>query len=190
MGNYDVRNVGYKFFEDFIGFFNGVYEFRDGVVIWVDLIILDLSDGRIGGYKFCWFKERFEEYFDRRFKIVVVYYYFVLFFDIGRERNVLFNVGDVLDFFLRYGVILYICGYKYVLNVYCVEDFIIDNVGCILCKKIRKGDVNSYNIIEFYDDGRVRVIIRCVMGDEIIKEYKFVKFKIFVFLGRRFFRIV
>ena len=51
-GNHDVRNVGYTLFERFIGPLNGVFEFDDGVVIWVDSTIPDLSDGRVGGHKF------------------------------------------------------------------------------------------------------------------------------------------
>lgn len=189
-GNHDVRNVGYKLFEDFIGPLNGVYEFRDGVVIWVDSTIPDLSDGRIGGHKFRWLKERLEEYSDRKFKIVAAHHHLVPLPDTGRERNILFNAGDVLDLLLRHGVTLYTCGHKHVPNVYRVEDLVIDNAGCTSCKKTRKGDVNGYNIIELYDDGRVRVTIRRVTGDETTKEHKPVKPKIFVPSGRRLFRIV
>ncbi len=190
-GNHDVRNVGYKLFEDFIGPLNGVYEFRNGVVIWVDSTIPDLSDGRIGGHKFRWLKERLEEYSDRKFKIVAAHHHLVPLPDTGgRERNVLFNAGDVLDLLLRHGVTLYTCGHKHVPNVYRVEDLVIDNAGCTSCRKTRKGDVNSYNIIELYDDGRVRVTIRRVTGDEAAKEHKPVKPKIFVPSGRRLFRIV
>ncbi len=115
-GNHDVRNVGYALFEEFIGPpLNGVFEFDDGVVIWVDSTIPDLSDGRVGSQKFKWLRERLKEYSDRRFKIVAAHHHLVpLPPDTGRERNVLFNAGDVLDLLLRYDVNLYTCGHKHV----------------------------------------------------------------------------
>ncbi len=188
-GNHDVRNVGYKLFEDFIGPLNGVCEFKDGVLIWVDSTIPDLSDGRIGGYKFRWLKDRLEEYSDRRFKIVAAHHHLVPLPDTGRERNVLFNAGDVLDLLLRHDVTLYTCGHKHVPNVYRVEDLVIDNAGCTSCKKTRRGDVNSYNIIELHDDGTVEVTIRRVTGDEKKKEHRPIRPKLFVPHGKRVLRI-
>ena len=189
-GNHDVRNVGYELFEEFIGPRNGVFEFKDGVVIWVDSTIPDLSDGRIGGRKFRWLKERLEEYSDRKFKIVAAHHHLVPLPNTGRERNVLFNAGDVLDLLLRHDVTLYTCGHKHVPNVYRVEDLVVDNAGCTSCRKTRRGDVNSYNIITLHDDGRIEVKIRRVTGDEMRKEHRPVKPKIFVPSGERLLRIV
>ncbi|NJE42052.1 metallophosphoesterase [Thermococcus sp. GR6] len=189
-GNHDVRNVGYELFEKFIGPLNGVFEFRDGVIVWVDSTIPDLSDGRIGGYKFKWLKKRLEEYSDRKFKIVVSHHHIVPLPDTGRERNVLFNAGDVLDLLLRHGVNLYTCGHKHVPNVYRVEDMVVANAGCTSCRKTRKGDVNSYNIITLHDDERIEVTIRRVTGEELKKEYPPVRPKIFVPRGKRLLRIV
>ncbi len=189
-GNHDVRNVGYELFEEFIGPRNGVFEFRNGVLIWVDSTIPDLSDGRIGGRKFRWLKERLEEYSDRRFKIVAAHHHLVPLPNTGRERNVLFNAGDVLDLLIRHDVTLYTCGHKHVPNVYRVEDLVVDNAGCTSCRKTRRGDVNSYNIITLHDDGRIEVRIRRVTGDEVGKEHKLVKPKIFVPSGERLLRIV
>ncbi|WP_297417689.1 metallophosphoesterase [Thermococcus sp.] len=189
-GNHDVRNVGYELFEELIGPRNGVFEFKDGVVIWVDSTIPDLSDGRIGGRKFRWLKERLEEHSDRRFKIVAAHHHLVPLPNTGRERNVLFNAGDVLDLLIRHDVALYTCGHKHVPNVYRVEDLIVDNAGCTSCRKTRRGDVNSYNIITLHDDGRIGVKIRRVTGDEARKEHRPIRPKIFVPSGRRLLRIV
>ncbi len=189
-GNHDVRNVGYELFEEFIGPRNGVFEFKDGVVIWVDSTIPDLSDGRIGGRKFRWLKERLEEYSDRKFKIVAAHHHLVPLPNTGRERNVLFNAGDVLDLLIRHDVTLYTCGHKHVPNVYRVEDLVVDNAGCASCRKTRRGDVNSYNIITLHDDGRIEVRIRRVTGDEVRKEHRPIKPKIFVPSGERLLRIV
>ena len=189
-GNHDVRNVGYKLFEELIGPLNGVYEFRDGVVIWVDSTIPDLSDGRVGGHKFRWLKKRLEEYSDRKFKIVAAHHHLVPLPDTGRERNVLYNAGDMLGLLLLHDVNLYVCGHKHVPNIYRVEDLVVDNAGCTSCRKTRKGDVNSYNIITLHDDGRIEVKIRRVTGDEVHKLHKPLKPKIFIPRGERLLRIV
>ncbi|GAB6102044.1 metallophosphoesterase [Thermococcus atlanticus] len=189
-GNHDARNVGYRLFEKFIGPLNGVYENGDLVIIWLDSTIPDLSDGRVGGYKFKWLKAKLEEYSHKRLKIVAIHHHLLPLPDTGRERNVLFNAGDVLDLLLRHEVNLYTCGHKHVPNVYKAEDLIIDNAGCTSCRKTRRGDVNSYNIIKMHDDGRVEVRIRRVTGDEVKREYRALKPKIFIPRGKRIMRIV
>ena len=189
-GNHDVRNVGYKLFEELIGPLNGVYEFDDGVVIWVDSTIPDLSDGRVGGHKFRWLKKRLEEYSDRKFKIVAAHHHLVPLPDTGRERNVLYNAGDVLGLLILHDVNLYVCGHKHVPNIYRVEDLVVDNAGCTSCRKTRRGDVNSYNIITLHDDGRIEVKIRRVTGDEFQKAHRPIKPKIFTPRGERLLRIV
>ncbi|AFL96137.1 metallophosphoesterase 4 [Thermococcus cleftensis] len=189
-GNHDVRNVGYALFERFIGPLNGVFEFEGGVVVWVDSTIPDLSDGRVGGHKFRWLKEKLEEYSDRRFKIVAAHHHLIPLPDTGRERNVLYNAGDVLDLLLRHGVTLYTCGHKHVPNVYRVEDLVVDNAGCASCRKTRRGDVNSYNVITLHDDGRVEVEVRRVTREVERREHRPVRPKLFVPRGKRLLRVV
>ncbi|WP_211255067.1 metallophosphoesterase family protein [Palaeococcus ferrophilus] len=189
-GNHDARNVGYELFEHYIGPTTGVYEKGDLVVIWLDSTIPDLSDGRVGGYKFRWLKERLEEYSHKRFKIIAAHHHLVPLPDTGRERNVLFNAGDVLELLLSHDVNLYSCGHKHVPNVYRVEGLVVDNAGCTSCRKTRKGDVNSYNIITIHDDGKIDVRIKRVTGDTVDRSFKLPRQKIFLPKGERLFRIV
>ncbi len=188
-GNHDVRNVGYELFEEFIGPLNGIYEFKDGVLIWVDSTIPDLSDGRIGRHKFRWLKKVLEEYSERPIKLVAAHHHLIPLPNTGRERNVLFNAGDVLDLLLRHDVTLYLCGHKHVPNVYRVEDLVVDNAGCTSCRKTRRGDVNSYNIVEI-ENGRLSVTVRRLTGDEEAKSHRPVKSKLFIPRGERLMRIV
>lgn len=157
-------------YSKYIGALYGVYEFDNGVIIWLDSTIPDLSDGRVGGYKFKWLKEKLEAYSHKKIKIVAAHHHLVPLPDTGRERNVLFNAGDVLDLLLTHEVTLYMCGHKHVPNVYRVEDLVVDNAGCASCRKTRKGDVNSYNIVKITDKG-VKVVIRRLTGDEESKEH-------------------
>ncbi|WP_048165922.1 metallophosphoesterase family protein [Palaeococcus pacificus] len=189
-GNHDARNVGYELFEKYIGPLNGVYEKDDLVVIWLDSTIPDLSDGRVGGYKFRWLKEKLEEYSHKKVKIVAAHHHLVPLPDTGRERNVLFNAGDVLDLLLKHDVTLYICGHKHVPNVYKIENLIVVNAGCTSCRKTRKGDVNSYNIIKIHEDGKVEVTIKRVTGDRAERLFEIPKQRIFIPKGKRILRIV
>lgn len=189
-GNHDSRNVGYELFEKYVGPLYGVYERKDLVVIWLDSTIPDLSDGRVGGYKFRWLKEKLEEYSHKKFKIVAAHHHLVPLPDTGRERNVLFNAGDVLDLLLKHDVNLYVCGHKHVPNIYRIEHLIVANAGCASCRKTRKGDVNSYNIIKVYEDGRVKVTIKRVTGDKVGRSFKIPKQRIFIPKGERLFRII
>jgi len=189
-GNHDARNVGYELFEKYIGPLYGVYERDNLVIIWIDSTIPDLSDGRIGGYKFRWLKEKLEEYSHKKFKVVAAHHHLVPLPDTGRERNVLYNAGDVLDLLLRHEVNLYLCGHKHVPNVYSIEDLVVVNAGCTSCRKTRKGDVNSYNIVKLNGNGRIDVSIKRVTGDELKKNYKSVKPKIFIPKGKHLLRII
>ncbi|WP_172672578.1 metallophosphoesterase [Thermococcus sp. EP1] len=189
-GNHDARNVGYELFQKYIGALNGVYEWKDLVIIWVDSTIPDLNNGRVGGYKFQWLKEKLEEYSHKKFKIVASHHHLIPLPDTGRERNVLFNAGDVLDLLLKHEINLYICGHKHVPNIYRVEGLVVANSGCTSCRKTRKGDVNSYNIIKIREDGKISVAIKRVTGDIHKREFKIKKQRIFIPKRKRLFRII
>ncbi len=189
-GNHDARNVGYELFQKYIGPLNGVYERKDLVIIWTDSTIPDLNDGRIGGYKFHWLKEKLEEYSHKKFKIVASHHHLVPLPDTGRERNVLFNAGDVLELLLKHEVNLYLCGHKHVPNIYSVEGLVVANSGCTSCRKTRKGDVNSYNIIKIKDNGKISVTIKRVTGDTHKRDFTVKKQRIFIPRKKRLFRII
>jgi len=189
-GNHDARNVGYELFQKYIGALNGVYERKDLVIIWTDSTIPDLNDGRIGGYKFHWLKEKLEEYSHKKFKIVASHHHLVPLPDTGRERNVLFNAGDVLELLLKHEVNLYLCGHKHVPNIYSVEGLVVANSGCTSCRKTRKGDVNSYNMIKIKDNGKISVTIKRVTGDTHKRDFTVKKQRIFIPRKKRLFRII
>jgi len=176
-GNHDAQNVGYELFKNYIGPLYGVYEKEDIVIIWVDSTIPDLSDGRIGNYMFQWLKKKLKEYSHKKFKIVASHHHLVPLPDAGRERNTLYNAGDVLNLLLNNNVNLYLCGHKHVSNIYNIEGLIVVNAGCASCKKTRRGDVNSYNIVKLKEDKYIKVCIKKINRNYVERIYKYEKHK-------------
>jgi len=105
----------------------------------------------------------------------------------GRERNVLFNSGDVLDLLLKYGVNLVLNGHKHYPNVYKLEDLVIVNAGTMCSIKTRLGDKNSFNIIEIDDKIKVKTLR---FGEIREREYERKKERIYNVNSEKLFRIV
>lgn len=150
-GNHDYRNVGYELFEDYFGDLNGVYEDEDFIVIYVDSSIPDRNEGRVGSSKFAWLKDQLISYNAKKVKIVAVHHHLIPVPKAGTERNVLFNAGDLMDLLQTYDVDLVLSGHRHYPNVVDVDGMVISNAGCMSCRKVRGGDICSYNDIQVTD---------------------------------------
>ncbi|WP_457568872.1 metallophosphoesterase family protein [Desulfurobacterium sp.] len=147
-GNHDVRNVGYKLFQEkFPGFKKSIC-LKFATFIPVDTTIPDISNGRIEFYEMERLKSELQKAEKKSLKIVIGHHHLLPVSFTGRERNVIHNGGDLLELLLSQNAHLYICGHKHVPNVYQAENLTIINAGCVSCRKTRKGDINSYNIIK------------------------------------------
>lgn len=151
-GNHDSRNVGYELFEEYFGDLNGVYEGDDYVLIYVDSSISDRNEGRVGSSKFNWLKSKLMKYSSKKLKIVAVHHHLIPIPKAGTERNVLFNAGDLMDLFHKYDVDLVLSGHRHYPNVASVNGMVISNAGCMSCRKVRAGDVCSYNQIDITEE--------------------------------------
>jgi 3',5'-cyclic AMP phosphodiesterase CpdA len=147
-GNHDYRNVGYELFEDYFGDLNGVYEGEDYIVIYVDSSIPDRNEGRVGSSKFGWLKEQLITYHAKNLKIVAVHHHLIPVPKAGTERNVLFNAGDLMDLLHTYDVDMVLSGHRHYPHVVNVDGMVISNAGCMSCRKVRGGDICSYNDIQ------------------------------------------
>lgn len=187
-GNHDCRNVGYELFQEYFGDLNGVKEGKDYVLVYVDSSIPDRNEGRVGSSKFSWLKNRLIEYSSRRLKIVAVHHHLVPVPKAGTERNVLFNAGDLIDLFQKYDVDLVLSGHRHYPNVINVGDMVISNAGCMSCRKVRAGDVCSYNVVDIGTE-EITVTIRRVKNSQEYRSSR-LKSEIFVSEGRKLARIV
>jgi len=186
-GNHDGKNVGLKLFENLIGPLSGVKEGKDYVILYLNSVIPDMNEGRISNSSFLWLKEKLRKYIDKRIKIVSFHHHLVPVPNTGRERNVLFNSGDVIDILIKYGVNLVLSGHKHYPNTYQLEDLLIVNAGTMCSVKTRLGDKNSFNIIEIDDKIRVKTL----RMDEIRERvYTRKKERIYNVESEKLFRIV
>ena len=186
-GNHDGKNVGLKLFENLIGPLSGVKEGKDYVILYLNSVIPDMNEGRISNSSFLWLKEKLRKYIDKRIKIVSFHHHLVPVPNTGRERNVLFNSGDVIDILIKYGVNLVLSGHKHYPNIYQLEDLLIVNAGTMCSVKTRLGDKNSFNIIEIDDKIRVKTL----RMDEIRERvYTRKKERIYNVESEKLFRIV
>src|ERR687893_730622 len=95
-GNHDARNVGYMHFERLFGERHSVIEFDDAIMVGVDSSEPDLNDGRVGREHYGFIRECFENAGDR-LKIFVVHHHLIPIPGTGRERNIIFDAGDILE---------------------------------------------------------------------------------------------
>ncbi|MBU7016513.1 MAG: metallophosphoesterase [Theionarchaea archaeon] len=187
-GNHDSRNVGYELFEEYFGNLNGVYEGEDYILIYVDSSIPDRNEGRVGSSKFEWLKAQLMKYSAKKLKIVAVHHHLIPVPKAGTERNVLFNAGDLLDLFQKYDVDLVLSGHRHYPHVINVDGMVISNAGCMSCRKVRAGDVCSYNEIDITPDG-ITVTIRRLKA---FQKYRYppLRGEIFLSEGKKLARII
>ena len=154
-GNHDSRNVGYIHFERLFGERYSVIEFDEAIMVGVDSTEPDLNDGRVGREHYGFIRDSFENAGDK-LKIFVVHHHLVPIPGTGRERNIIFDAGDVLELLSDLGVDLVLSGHKHVPYSWRLENMFIVNAGTASTTRLRGNTRPSYNIIEI-DGPRVKV---------------------------------
>src|SRR3954453_4943489 len=154
-GNHDSRNVGYIHVERLFGERYSVIEFEDAIMVGVDSSEPDLNDGRVGREHHAFIRDCFGNAEDR-LKIFVVHHHLIPIPGTGRERNIIYDAGDVLELLTDIDVDLVLSGHKHGPYSWRVENMFIVNAGTASTTRLRGNTRPCYNIIEI-DDGRVRV---------------------------------
>jgi 3',5'-cyclic-AMP phosphodiesterase len=154
-GNHDSRNVGYVHFERLFGERYSCIDFENAVMVGIDSSEPDLNDGRVGREHYEFIRESFAGA-DERLRIFVIHHHLIPIPGTGRERNIIFDAGDVLELLNDLGVDLVLSGHKHVPYSWRLEDMFIVNAGTASTTRLRGNTRPCYNIIEI-EDGRVRV---------------------------------
>ncbi|MEW6636682.1 MAG: metallophosphoesterase family protein [Actinomycetota bacterium] len=154
-GNHDSRNVGYLHFERLFGERYSVLDFEEAVMVGVDSSEPDLNDGRVGREHYQFIRKAFEGA-GERLKIFVIHHHLIPIPGTGRERNIIFDAGDVLELLDDVGVDLVLSGHKHVPYSWKLENMFIVNAGTASTTRLRGNTRPCYNIIEI-EAGRVRV---------------------------------
>src|SRR3954464_14788177 len=145
-GNHDSRNVGYVHFEDMFGDRNSVLRLGGVTVVAVDSTEPDLDNGQIGRGRYRWIEEQFADQADLR--VFVLHHHLLPVPGTGRERNVVYDAGDVLECLQRAGVNLVLSGHKHVPYAWRLENMFILNAGTVSSLRLRGNTRPCYNVIE------------------------------------------
>ena len=153
-GNHDSRNVGYVHFEELFGERNSVLH-RDGVsVVAIDSTEPDLDHGQVGRGRYGWIEEQFAAPADLR--IFVLHHHLLPVPGTGRERNIVYGAGDLIECLQHAGVNLVLSGHKHVPYAWRLENMFIVNAGTVSSMRLRGNTRQCYNVIEI-DGGHVDV---------------------------------
>lgn len=156
-GNHDCRNVGYVHFEELFGPRYATHAFDIGgssmtpprgriKIVASDSNKPDLNDGEVGRGQYHWIKENFADTND--FKIFALHHHLVSVPGTGRERNIIWDAGDVLNTLRASAVDLILCGHKHVPNVWEIGGMFIVNSGTVSTYRTRGRTGPSYNMID------------------------------------------
>lgn len=172
-GNHDCRNVGYLFFEQIFGKRYADFEIDPGFsngkkisVLALDSNKPDLNDGEIGRDKYKYIKNRFK---DDHYNIFVLHHHLVSIPGTGRERNIVWDAGDVLEALSISKTNLVLNGHKHVPYFWKVNGMNIITSGTLCTRRTRGLSGPSYNVIEITEDSAT-VKIKTPGKDEVIEK--------------------
>jgi 3',5'-cyclic AMP phosphodiesterase CpdA len=175
-GNHDLMNVGFLHFRDAFGKSDrvmrvpfsgsdGVQPDRYATVVAVNSSKPDLADGEIGHLRYDWIRQSFEWPDD--YRVFILHHHLVSVPGTGRERNIVWDAGDVLALLAELDVHLVLSGHKHVPNVWQFGSMLLVNSGTASTGRVRGYTRPSYNVIEITDE-RVRITQRYPGLGEIV----------------------
>ena len=175
-GNHDLMNVGFLHFRDAFGKSDrvmrvpfsgakGAQPERYATIVAVNSSKPDLADGEIGHLRYDWIRQSFEWPDD--YRIFILHHHLVSVPGTGRERNIVWDAGDVLALLSELKVQLVMSGHKHVPNVWQFGEMLLVNSGTAATGRVRGYTRPSYNVLEI-TDGRVRITQRYPGLGEIV----------------------
>jgi 3',5'-cyclic AMP phosphodiesterase CpdA len=106
-----------------------------------------------------------------KLKIFVIHHHLIPIPGTGRERNIIYDAGDVLELLADTEVDLVLSGHKHVPYSWKLENMFIVNAGTASTTRLRGNTRPCYNVIEI-EDGRVKVFRKYPFKDrELIVDF-------------------
>lgn len=173
-GNHDSKNVGYLHFRDTFGV-GDVSEKGDRVIsltlpprngtehplrvqiVAIDSSKPDLAEGEVGRERYRWIRDQFAAEAD--FKMFVLHHHLVPVPGTGRERNTVWDAGDVLALLAELKVDMVLSGHKHVPYLWLLDHVLLVNSGTVSSHRVRGYTRPSYNVLEVTPE-EVRVTLK------------------------------
>jgi 3',5'-cyclic-AMP phosphodiesterase len=160
-GNHDCRNVGNIYFEELFGPRSSTISFTyDGggtkdpgekvVVVAVDSNKADVNDGEVGRHNHRFIASEFAT--DATLKVFVLHHHLVHVPGTGRERNIVWDAGDVLHALREARVDIVLSGHKHVPYVWPLAQMYLITSGTVSTLRTRGRTLPSFNFIEITDE--------------------------------------
>ncbi|MGH9167631.1 MAG: metallophosphoesterase family protein [Acidimicrobiia bacterium] len=161
-GNHDARNVGYVHFADSFGKGEAGAKLDRSVhmsrsrspgmisVVAVDSSKPDLNEGEVGRERYEWIAEELS--YPADYRIFVLHHHLVPVPGTGRERNIVWDAGDVLALLDNAQVNLVLAGHKHVPHVWVMGDMLIVNSGTASSFRLRGYTRPSYNVLHITEE--------------------------------------
>ena len=153
-GNHDARNVGYVHFEQLFGPRWHSIIIGDVHIVALDSTEPDLDHGQIGRAKYEWLREEYKR--PAEFRVFMLHHHLLPVPGTGRERNIVYDAGDLLEVLQECGVNLVLGGHKHVPYAWRLEHLFVVNAGTCSSLRLRGNTKACYNLIRIEDD-RVQV---------------------------------
>ena len=156
-GNHDARNVGLMHFDSM---FSRLYEttimpMRGGggsaMFLGSDTSKPDLNQGEFGPERLRWLGDKMRRSTED-LKVLVVHHHLVSVPGTGRERNILWDAGDLLEVLSECGADLVLCGHRHVPYVWQVNGIIVAMSGTACTHRTRGRTPPSFNIVRVRQD--------------------------------------
>lgn len=168
-GNHDSRNVGYIHFEEAFGSRYSVLKLPKVTIVGSDSSEPDLDSGRIGREWYDWISNNFQS--SGNFNIFALHHHLLPVPGTGRERNVAYDAGDVLEVLIQSGVDLVLTGHKHVPYAWRLENLVVVNAGTASSLRLRGRTKPCYNIIEI-ENKKVKIFRKYAFaGKELLLEF-------------------
>jgi 3',5'-cyclic-AMP phosphodiesterase len=173
-GNHDAKNVGFLHFVDAFGV-GDVEDKGDRVmslkvpragddadplrvqVVAIDSSKPDLAEGEVGRERYRWIRDQFAAESD--FRVFVLHHHLVPVPGTGRERNTVWDAGDVLALLAELDVDVVLSGHKHVPYLWLLDHVLIVNSGTVSTYRLRGYTRPSYNTLTVTSD-EIRVHLR------------------------------
>lgn len=169
-GNHDSRNVGYVHFEEIFGARRSILRIKGATIIGIDSSEPDLESGRVGREHYPWIRESFNNSDD--FKILALHHHLLPVPGTGRERNIVYDAGDILEVLIDCNVDLVLCGHKHVPYAWRLENLVVINAGTVSTLRLRGHTKPCYNVIKASKE-RMRVYRKYPFGgQELVVDFE------------------
>jgi 3',5'-cyclic-AMP phosphodiesterase len=145
-GNHDSRNVGYVHFEELFGPRASTLHKHGLAIVAEDSSEPDLDHGQIGRSRYELIEQELSD--PDALRVFVLHHHLLPIPGTGRERNIVYDAGDLLEVLLRAGTKLVLAGHKHVPYAWHLESLFVVTTGTVSTLRLRGHGRPCYNVIE------------------------------------------